>query len=198
MAKDKDPILVEKFFELLFPLVYPSESTDKIISDFVVNHLVKNDKLISISSLLESAISKNKGLERHDTMGQDFTDGSDAKTASVRWANSRKSYSAPISDIFNKKGLLRCVIYERQLDKFYYFLIPYDAYKHIPKSSNIEIPFNLDGIPKKDAKVKYVNWWQFEVLDFHGILSDEHIEFISNSSGVSSGGKNLVEDIIPL
>jgi hypothetical protein len=56
-------------------------------------------------------------------------------------------------------------VYERKQDKFYYFLIPYSAYSHIPKTSNIEIPFNLDGSPKRENKCQ-VNWWEFSKTIF--------------------------------
>lgn len=172
MAKDKDPVLDEKFFDNLFPKIYPIEYSIPLIKDFCKNKLMVGDRLLSAGKLLEAAISKCKGLERFDTVGKDFVDGSDAKSSSVRWSSNHKSYSANISDVSNKKGLLRCMVYERITDRFYYFLIPHAAYKHISSTSNIEIPFNHDGLPKRDAKFRNVNWWDFEVPDFDGILAD--------------------------
>ncbi len=173
IQKDKDPILDQKFFDLLFPIIFPIESQNEKLYNFCKNKLSDEMKLLSTGSLLEQAISTRKKLTRHNTIGKDFVDGSDAKSASVRWSSNNTHYGAPIHDIYNKKGLLRCVIYERLHDKFYYFLIPHEAYKNIPKSSNIEIPFNLDGTPKMDAKrIRNINWWQFEVSDFDGILED--------------------------
>ncbi len=172
-AKDKDPVLDRKFFDLLFPIIYPEESKNIDIYNFSRDKLAFADCLLSTGKLLEAAISRAKGLTRHDTMGRDFVDGSDAKSASARWHGT--SYGAPISDVFNKKGLLRCVVYERLQDKFYYFLIPHKAYENISKSSNIEIPFNLDGSPKRNPtarSLRNVDWWQFEVPDFKGILAD--------------------------
>jgi hypothetical protein len=177
IQKDKDPILDQKFFDLLFPIIFPVESQDPIIRDFVKLKLSIEMKLLSTGSLLEQAISSRKNLTRHATIGKDFVDGSDAKSASVRWASNGTTYGAPIHDIFNKKGLLRCVIYERLHDKFYFFLIPHKAYENISKTSNIEIPFNLDGTPRKNAKVRNVDWWQFEVTGFDGILSDVANDF---------------------
>jgi hypothetical protein len=178
MAKDKDPILDIKFFELLYPMIHPTVSAE------VANHARDNDmirhRLYGAGKLLEAAISESKGLERHDTEGRDFVDGSDAKTASVRLMSRGRSYSAPIRDIYNKRGLLRAVVYERILDIFYYFLIPHDAYKHVPKTSNIEIPFELDGTPRKlPGNNTIINWWDFEVGDYNGILSDVSATFIN-------------------
>jgi hypothetical protein len=55
-------------------------------------------------------------------------------------------------------------VYEREQDKFYYFRIPHRAYSHISSSSNIEIPFELDGTPRKvPMRPVKVNWWLYEV-----------------------------------
>ena len=75
--------------------------------------------------------------------------------------------------------MLRVVVFERQLTKFYFFLIPREAYAHISKSSNIDIPFNLDGTPHRNSKVHNINWWEFEVPDFDGILADVAPSFIN-------------------
>lgn len=175
-AKDKDPILDQKFFELLYPMIHPN------IPEDILKHSYEQDmlkhRLYGIGKLLEAAISEKKGLQREDTEGRDFVDGSDAKSASARWASKGRVYSAAIRDISNKRGLLRCVIYERLQDKFYYFLIPYRAYENIPKTSNIEIPFEADGSPRRQAtRLKNVDWWTFEVENFAGILSDTPAEF---------------------
>jgi len=176
MAKDKDPILDEKFFGLLHPIIYPDASA--VIRKHAYEEDMVKHRLFGAGKLLEAAISKKKGLERHDTVGRDFVDGTDAKSSSVRWTFSGTKYSAPIRDIFNKKGLLRCVIYERLTDTFYFFLIPGSAYAHIPKSSNIEINFNLDGTPNRKVSAKtIVNWWDFEVDGFDGILQDIELPF---------------------
>ncbi len=173
IQKDKDPILDQKFFDLLFPIAYPNNHTNLDIFNFCKYELSIADNLLSSGSLLEKAISVSKKLTRHSTIGKDFVDGSDAKTASVRWCSNNTAYGAPIHDIFNKKGLLRCVVYERLQDKFYYFLIPRRAYALIPKSSNIEIPFELNGNPRRNAKrIRNVDWWTFEVDGFAGILGD--------------------------
>jgi len=58
--------------------------------------------------------------------------------------------------------------FERKYNKFYYFFIPYSSYAHIPKTSNIEIPFELDGTPRRKNKCK-INWWSHEVKSFEEI-----------------------------
>jgi hypothetical protein len=178
MAKDKDPALTHAFFDLLFPMIFPDLDKDSELYAFIRQQLVIETELISAGTMLEQAISVKKGIVRINTEKMDFPDGSDAKTTSVRISNHGKSYGAPIHNIQNKIGLLRVVAYERIQHKFYYFLIPHAAYKDIPKSSNIEIPFNLDGSPKRTSKrIKNVNWWTFEVPNFEGILCDVPAEF---------------------
>jgi hypothetical protein len=176
IVKDKDPILEQKFFDFLFPLAFPGISGD--IYTFCKNVLSVEHASLPSGTLLEIAISVQKGITRHPTIGRDFVDGSDAKSASCRWSSNNRSYSAQISDISNKKGLLRCAVYERLHNKFYFFLIPHAAYAHIPKTSNIEVGFNLDGAPKRTpGNNTIINWWDFEVPDFSGILADHDIPF---------------------
>ena len=172
MRADKDPVLEQKFFNLLFPLAFPEHANDQAVRSFATE-LAFTHAALAKDRLLEIAISVSKNLPRHDTEGQDFIDGSDAKTASVRWANRRAYYGACISSVSAKRGLLRCVVYERMLDRFYYFLIPHEAYQHIPKSSNIEIPFDVNTHePRRNRPCRTVNFWDFEVADFQGILGD--------------------------
>ena len=125
---------------------------------------------LQVSTLFEHAlanagghnvVSLNKGdLEKNGLF-------SDAKLSTVRETRFKQQYSAPVSGIFNKVGTLRVQVYERKQHKFYYFAIPYDAYKHIPKTSNIEISFFLDGTPRRiPSRAVMVNWWDYEVIDF--------------------------------
>lgn len=199
IIKDKDPILDRKFFDLLFPVIFPTESTNPVIFNFAKDKLSTEMALLSTGSLLEQAISTAKGLTRHPTQGRDFVDGSDAKSASVRWSSLCKVYGAQIRDIHNKKGLLRCVVYERLQDKFYFFLIPHRAYQNIPKTSNIEIPFELNGDPRRNSKyVRNVDWWQFEVTDFNGILGDvaAPFEFVSEKKSRIRLEKTMQQNVL--
>lgn len=135
-----------------------------------VEHLLKQG-FIQVSTVFEYAIANVGG---HTVVSLDAADiddgtpgGSDAKLATVRTSSRGKKYSAPVSSISGKTGSLRVQIYERKQDKFYYFLIPHDAYKHIPKTSNIEIPFELDGTPRRVPRGRYIqNWWNYEVATF--------------------------------
>lgn len=125
---------------------------------------------LQVSTLFEHALAHAGG---HTLVSLDKGDleknglFSDAKLVTVRTAHHKQKYSAPVSGIYNKVGILRVQVYERKQGKFYYFAIPNSAYKHIPKTSNIEISFELDGTPKRTPSRKVnVNWWDYEVADF--------------------------------
>jgi hypothetical protein len=126
--------------------------------------------IIQVSTAFEQALAvvgghKVVSLDKGDL----YREGaySDAKLSTVRTSNYGKTYSAPVTNIFNKTGVLRVQIYERKQNRFFYFAIPRRAYIEVPKSSNIEIPFELDGTPRRTPRRKvYVNWWKFEVASW--------------------------------
>lgn len=163
-TKDIDPVIQYAFYDELIFKAYP----EHIHSTFEVIHRTLGN--VRPEKLLEVAIAVQGMLTRYNTTGMDYTDGSDAKSVSVRMHNSDRSYGAPVTGIFLKRGLLRVMVFERQFNKFYYFLIPYSAYKDIPEKSNIEIPFTLDGNPRRENNCN-TNWWAYEVPDFKGILA---------------------------
>jgi hypothetical protein len=152
------------FFDELFPRAYPGVC-DKTLE---VARNMLSDGVVQIETLLELAISKVGKLKRRSVEGMDFVDGSDAKKSSVRKANFEQAYRAPVTKVHSKKGLLRVMVYERKLDTFYYFVFPREAYQHIKASSNIEIPFEMDGTPRRVPKRSGVisNWWAYEVDSF--------------------------------
>ena len=123
--------------------------------------------IIQVSTAFEQALAQAGG---HKVVSLDkgdlYREGaySDAKLSTVRTSGYGKRYSAPVTNIFNKTGTLRVQVYERKQGRFYYFAIPRRAYIEIPKTSNLEIPFELDGTPRrKPARKVYVNWWRYEV-----------------------------------
>lgn len=120
---------------------------------------------IQVSSTFEEAIATVSGFSVVSTNTHDISDGSDAKLSCVRTSGKGLNYSAPVTNIYGKTGILRVQVYERKQDKFYYFAIPRDAYSHIPRTSNIEIPFEMDGTPKRTNRCM-VNWWDYEMASF--------------------------------
>ena len=134
--------------------------------DTTVTNLLKLGGL-QVSMLFEQALASIGGHELVSLdKGDLYRNGkySDAKLSSVRTSCKGKQYGAQVRGIHNKTGSLRVQVYERKQNKFYYFVIPRRAYIDIPKSSNIEIPFELDGEPRREPKrAVYVNWWKHEV-----------------------------------
>lgn len=128
-------------------------------------HWLVNLGGVQVSTLFEQAIANLGGFEVVSTDAADISDGSDAKLSSVRTSSNGRSYSAPVTNTKNKTGLLRVQVFERKQHKFYYFVIPHSAYRDVPATSNIEIPFELDGTPRRKNRCA-VNWWAYEVGRF--------------------------------
>lgn len=153
------------FFDKIFHKAYP-KACDKTIA--TAKRMV-SDGVLQIETLFELAVSRVGRLQRNSVDGMDFTDKSDAKKACVRTSGYGKHYTAPISQVHTKKGNLRVMVYERKKDKFYYFVFPRHSYSHITvDTKNIDIPFELDGTPRRVPKRKNVKmpWWAYEVGSF--------------------------------
>jgi hypothetical protein len=130
---------------------------------------------LQVSTLWEQALATIIGCTVVSLDANDLSDGGDGKLSSVRTYNYQRSYGAPVTNISGKTGTLYVQVYERKQHKFYYFAIPYYAYCHITKSSNIDIPFSLDGTPRRRNSCN-TNWWDYEVkdlLDFKNIEIEE-------------------------
>lgn len=138
-----------------------------------IEHLLKCG-VLQVSTAFEHAIANVAGATVISEDSADLSDGSDAKLSCARTASRGTTYAAPVTEIHNKTGALRVQVYERKQEKFYFFVIPNDAFKDIPKSSNIEIPFEFDGTPRRSPvrKRKYANWWDFEKSSFEEMAKD--------------------------
>lgn len=156
------------FFNELFFRAYPNAcETQKHFSMQLVQ-----DGVIQIETLFEQAVAKVGGLTKMAVQGMDFTDGSDAKKTSARTSGYGKNYSANVGQVHTKTGLLRVMCYERKQDQFFYFTFPYESYCHISAKSNIEIPFNLDGTPKRRfSRPVITNWWDYQVGSFEAMAT---------------------------
>ena len=113
---------------------------------------------IQVSTAAEYAIANQIGSRVIGHNRADLNCGSEVKLATARISSYGRSYSAPVTNISGKTGDLLVQVYERHRDSFYLFRIPHSSYSHIKSSSNIEIPFYLDGEPRKSN-----TWWQYEV-----------------------------------
>lgn len=127
--------------------------------------------LIEVSSAFEQAIANYNGTNVVSLDHADLSCGSDAKLATVRTSSYGKSYSAPVSGIYNKTGDLLVQVYERKQNKFYWFRLPNNTYCHIPKTSNIEIPFDSNGNPRRRNNKEF-NPWDHECMSFEEMCSN--------------------------
>ena len=137
--------------------------------DATITQLLKMGGL-QVSTLFEHALANIGGHELVSLdKGDLYRSGkySDAKLSSTRTSSRGTQYGAQVQGIHNKTGTLRVQVYERKQNKFYYFVIPRRAYIDVPKSSNIEIPFEMNGDPRRIPKrAVYVNWWRYEVASW--------------------------------
>jgi hypothetical protein len=124
--------------------------------------------IIEVSTAFELALCDAGGHEHVSLNKGDLSKNgkpSDAKIASVRTHNYGRAYCAPVTNIHGKMGALRVQVYERKQNQFYYFVFPRRSYAHIKKTSNIDIPFKMDGTPKLKNRSR-VNWWLYQVSTF--------------------------------
>lgn len=167
MNPDRDLALDIAKFELLWPRAYPNATKEETAH---ARALVEAD-LIQLGQLHEVAISTVTGMVRESTVGRDFTCGDDGKLVSARTCWNGKVYSAPVTGISAKRANLLVSAYERKQARWYFFRIPRSAYENVLNSSNIEIPFDLDGNPHRINKCK-VNYWNYEVPNFESLAGN--------------------------
>lgn len=114
--------------------------------------------MIEVSMAMEQAVAHESGNTVIGGSGWDISDGSEVKSAVVRWHNSGRAYSAPIFNLKNKTGIAKVIIYEPITDQNYHFVIENVVYNQL---KHIEIPFDKNGKPKRDNY-----WWSLEVGSF--------------------------------
>ncbi len=152
-----------KFFEYLWPnTIWCKEN----LIDYETYLMILEAGEIQIETLYENtlAYNSNEKYVKESANGRDFSDGSDAKKSSVRWRAKRTSYDAPVTNILNKIGDLRVLVYEWNRNEFYFFKIPHDDFIGM---KYIEIPFDIHTYkPKRKNK-----WWKYEVKTFDELCS---------------------------
>jgi hypothetical protein len=119
--------------------------------------------LIQVSTAFEHALASVGDFHVISENGCDGSDGSDAKLSTVRHRASMTAYSAYVSNTKGKTGKLRVQVYERIKNKFYYFVIPKKLHD---KVTYLEIPFDLDGTPRRSSIRGLNTWWGCEVSSF--------------------------------
>jgi hypothetical protein len=144
-----------KFFDFLAPYRWPHKTKQQITE---YRELVADGDL-QIETVLENALVQTcrSAYTRVAEMSRDFCDGGDAKKAVSQFRNNdiardHWTNSFAITNLKNKTGVIRAVCYSREQDKFYFFAIPYKAYKSMAR-----VDISLDsstgwrqpiGIPK--------------------------------------------------
>jgi hypothetical protein len=146
-----------KFWNKLFPIVH-SDATPEIAEWNYNNMLLTGE--IQIETMLENCITKLGGPQKTSMHYMDFDDESDAKKVCARYRSKGKGYDGQITGVIKKIGSLRVMLYERITAEFYYFVIPVSAYKGL---KHIEIPFHLNGEPKRITRNGIQKWWKYEV-----------------------------------
>lgn len=156
-----------KIVEHLLEYLDFSEEQAEHLLQFVKMGIIQRDRIV------EEAIAKCAGYEITSIVGQDFCDGSDAKSVTGVYRNNNKAkgawmHSFRIPSIQAKTGILRVIAYNRLLDEFYYFAIPNDMYNNLSVVEitvesythyGLDAPF--DGRPRKHTK-----WWAYECATF--------------------------------
>lgn len=109
-----------RLVEYCLPLLYPDGN--------VTLKRILNDGLISGSRVAECAVSRVSGIKL-DPIGStaDLIDGSDVKTATV-YHHQKQRFLARVTNIKNKTGLLRCMVYNPFTTKWHFLLIPHEVY----------------------------------------------------------------------
>ena len=141
-----------------------------------IDNLIKFTKMgiVQRETVAELAMSTMGDFDGDSIIGRDFDDGTDAKTVvSVARNNNKKTgqwtNSFMVRSVTTKTGDLRVIAYNKILDQFHYFYIPYSAYRHITGCIEIIVERmtcydgepQLTGIPQRHLK-----WWEYEVSSF--------------------------------
>jgi len=155
-----------KFFDFLAPFLW-SNYTKKEIA--LLRKEVSNGNF-RIETLLENALAKqSKGrYERIAEAYRDYTDNSDAKKSVSQFRNNdikRDTWtnSFSVSGLKNKTGLIRALCYSREQDKFYFFAIPYKAYKGM---SRVDIALDNSIGYREPIGIPKGKWTRYQVEDF--------------------------------
>ena len=133
-----------------------------------------NHGVIAVETFLEQAIAKVGGLTRTNKNGRDFTDGSDAKKATILIHDVSDGYnnlkrSATIANLKNKRGILRIMIADPIYEKLYYFKVPRSLYMG---KVTLTFTFSLQGETKiqryRDGKetTTWKLWNKYRVMTF--------------------------------
>ena len=128
--------------------------------DITVDHLLEMG-VIQVSTAYEHALANLGNCEVINANHCDLSNDGEAKLTTTQLH--RGKVDAHVHNITGKTGHLLVQIYEQFTDKFYYFSIPHHAYLGLRV---LEIPFNIDGSPKRNTK-----WYRYEVDSFESLAT---------------------------
>ena len=159
-----------KFFDFLAPYRWPTASPEKIK---LYRELVEHGDL-QIETVLENALAVTSGrYSRVAEVHRDFSDGSDAKKAISQFRNNdiendRWTNSAAISGLTNKTGMIRSLVYSRYQDKFYFFAIPYSAYRGMAR---VDILMDSSVGYREPQGIPRGKWTAYQVDSFEQLAT---------------------------
>ena len=122
--------------------------------------------------IIEEAIASVAGYKIVSIDGQDFCDGSDAKSVTSSWRNNIINrgvwtHSFKVPKITTKTGTLRVVGYDKFSDDYYYFAIPNEAYAHLKTLEIVIEKFHGKyDEPKLSGPKRHLKWWEYECETF--------------------------------
>ena len=155
-----------KFFDFLAPYRWPDKSKKQIK---FYRELVEDGDL-QIETVLENALVKTCGgkFTRVAEIVRDFCDGGDAKKSCSNFRNNdiaRDQWmnSFAITNLKNKTGVIRALCYSKQQDKFYFFAIPYKAYKGM---NRIDIMLDQSSGYRKPVGIPRGKWTRYQLNSF--------------------------------
>jgi len=166
-----------KFYEHVKPYLGLTAEEEKHMETFVRRGFIQRDRIV------EEAIARVGGKKIISIVGQDFCDGTDAKTVTSVERNNHKSkggwmISMPVRSIQSKTGGLRIVAYNQMRDEFYYFVVPNHAFAGLTvveiiiesytRKEFIDKRPDFDGIPRR-----HMAWWQYEVNSFEELACND-------------------------
>jgi hypothetical protein len=160
-----------KFFDFLAPYQWPdlNKKEIKLLRDQVKNGIIQ------IETLLENAlVNASKGqYTRVAEVSRDFCDGSDAKKAISQFRNNdiardHWSNSFAITNLKNKRGVIRSVCYSKEQKEFYFFSIPYKAYKG---RTRVEVSLDTSVGYRVPKGIPHGKWTRYQLTSFERLAT---------------------------
>jgi len=160
-----------KFFDFLAPYRWPTKSKAQIQA---YRELVADGDL-QIETVLENALVQacRGAYTRVAEISRDFCDDGDAKKSVSQFRNNNIAKeqwmnSFAITNLKNKTGVIRALCYSREQDKFYFFAIPYKAYRGMAR---IDIMLDNSTGWSKPIGIPKGKWTRYMVPTFERLAT---------------------------